>query len=65
MNGAGFDSAGDIANAVTARKRSAVDVIAATLARIEQVDKRLNAFTAVTADRARARAAMIDGAALA
>jgi 1-carboxybiuret hydrolase len=63
MNGAGFDSAGDIANAVTARKRSAVDVIAATLARIEQVDKRLNAFTAVTADRARARAAMIDGAA--
>ena len=60
MSGQVFDTAGDIAAAVAAGCRSASDVVADTLARIECRDKQLNAFTAVTADRARARAAAID-----
>ena len=63
MSSAAFASACDIADAVIGGKRSAVEVIAMTLARIEQVDKRLNAFTAVTAERARASAVAIDAAA--
>jgi 1-carboxybiuret hydrolase len=57
MSGSVFDMAGDIAAAVMAGRRSARDVIAETLARAERDDERLNAFTAVIADRARARAA--------
>ena len=57
-----IDTAADIAAAVTARRRSAADTIEATLARIERDNPKLNAFTAVTAARARARAAAIDAA---
>jgi aspartyl-tRNA(Asn)/glutamyl-tRNA(Gln) amidotransferase subunit A len=60
MSGQVFDTAGDIAAAVTAARRGACDVVVDTLVRIECRDKRLNAFTAMTADRARARAAAID-----
>jgi len=47
---------------VALRRRSATDIVAAALARIEHGDKRLNAFTAVTAARARAKAAAVDAA---
>jgi AtzE family amidohydrolase len=57
-----FETAGDIAGAVTAGRQSASQVIEATLGRIERENKGLNAFTAVTAERARARAAAIDAA---
>ena len=57
-----FETAAAIAAAVGSRRRSAREVIDATLAGISRGDKRLNAFTAVTADRARARAAAIDAA---
>ncbi|HML09747.1 MAG TPA: AtzE family amidohydrolase [Stellaceae bacterium] len=53
-------TAAAIAAAVGSRRRSAREVIAATLAGIERRDKTLNAFTAIVADRARARAAAID-----
>jgi aspartyl-tRNA(Asn)/glutamyl-tRNA(Gln) amidotransferase subunit A len=53
-------SATQIAAGVTAGAFKASDVIAETLARIDRLNPRLNAFTAVTADRARARASMID-----
>lgn len=53
-------TAADIAGAVGARRRSACEIVEATLAGIERGNERLNAFTAVTADRARARAAGID-----
>jgi len=53
-------TAAAIAAAVGSRRRSAREVIAATLAGIERRDKMLNAFTAIVADRARARAAAID-----
>src|SRR5689334_11164552 len=55
-------SAADIASAVAARKLSAVEVTEAALARIGKHDKVLNAFTDVTAERARARAREIDAA---
>ncbi len=51
-----------IAADVAAGRASAADTIAATLARIEHLNPRLTAFTAVTADRAHARAAAIDAA---
>jgi AtzE family amidohydrolase len=57
-----FETAAAIAAAVGSRRRSAREVIDATLAGISRDDKRLNAFTAVTADRARTRAAAIDAA---
>ena len=49
-------SATDIAAAVQGRKLSALAVTEAALARIARFDPVLNAFTDVTADRARARA---------
>ena len=62
MSAGGFETAGDIAAAVAARQRSAADIVAGTLASIERDNSKLNAFTAVTADRARERAAAIDAA---
>ena len=53
-------SASAIADAVSARKVSALDVTNGALARIAANDGKLNAFTDVVADRARARAAKID-----
>jgi aspartyl-tRNA(Asn)/glutamyl-tRNA(Gln) amidotransferase subunit A len=58
----GTPSASDIAKAVTGRTISALDVIEAALARIMQRDTVLNAFTDVTAERARAKAKAIDAA---
>ncbi|HKU07538.1 MAG TPA: AtzE family amidohydrolase [Bradyrhizobium sp.] len=55
-------SASDIAQAVAARKLSAVEVTEAALARIGKRDPVLNSFTDVTAERARARAREIDAA---
>jgi aspartyl-tRNA(Asn)/glutamyl-tRNA(Gln) amidotransferase subunit A len=53
-------SASEIAQAVSSRKISALDVVEAALARVAQRDPVLNAFTDVTADRARAKARAID-----
>jgi aspartyl-tRNA(Asn)/glutamyl-tRNA(Gln) amidotransferase subunit A len=55
-------SASDIARAVTARQTTALDVVEAALARIERQNPALNAFTDITADRARAKARALDGA---
>ena len=55
-----FASGAEIAAAVTSGGTTASSVIADCLARIERVNPALNAFTAVTADRARARATAID-----
>ena len=55
-------SAAEIAQAVAARKITALAVIEAALARIDQHDTVLNSFTDVTADRARAKARAIDAA---
>jgi AtzE family amidohydrolase len=55
-------SATEIANVVSGRKLSALEVTDAALARIRRHDKVLNAFTDVTADRARAKARAIDAA---
>ena len=57
-----FSSAAEIAAAAAAGTTTATQVVAAALARIETADRRLNCFTAVTAERARARAAEIDAA---
>ncbi len=53
-------SAGAIAGAVAAGEVAAAEVVGAALARIARDDARLNAFTDITAARARARAAEID-----
>lgn len=53
-------TAAEIASAVAGRKMSALDATEAALARIKQHDTILNAFTDVTADRARAKARAID-----
>jgi len=53
-------TASDIARAVASGAASALDVIDDTLARIEERNPALNAFTAITADRARAKARAID-----
>ena len=53
-------SASDIAAQVASRTLSASTVIARTLARIAELDTRLNAFTDVTAERAERRAREID-----
>jgi 1-carboxybiuret hydrolase len=53
-------SAAEIARDVTGRKVSALSVTDAALARIAKHDPVLNAFTDVTADRARAKARAID-----
>jgi len=55
-------TAAAIAGAVTTRKLSAVEATEAALARIAQRDGVLNAFTDVTADRARATARAVDAA---
>ena len=55
-------SAAEIAQAVSHRKMTAFAATEAALARIAQHDKVLNAFTDVTADRARAKARAIDAA---
>ncbi|HLZ02128.1 MAG TPA: AtzE family amidohydrolase [Bradyrhizobium sp.] len=55
-------SASEIAKAVSSGRLSASEVIEATLARIVQHDPVLNAFTDVTADRARAKAREVDAA---
>lgn len=57
-----FRSAAEIAAAVASERVSATAVVAACLDRIERLNPVLNAFTAVTADRARAKAAAIDAA---
>src|SRR5258707_10379756 len=54
--------ASDIAQAVAGRKISALAVMGAALARIAKLNPVLNAFTDVTADRARAKARAIDAA---
>jgi AtzE family amidohydrolase len=55
-------NASDIAAAVADGRTSAAAVIDATLTRIGKLDPSLNAFTAVTTDRARGRARAIDAA---
>jgi aspartyl-tRNA(Asn)/glutamyl-tRNA(Gln) amidotransferase subunit A len=55
-------SASEIVKAVSSRKMSALEVMEQALARIARHDDILNAFTDVTADRARARARAIDAA---
>jgi 1-carboxybiuret hydrolase len=50
----------EIAQAVGAGQASAVDVTEAALARIGRLNPTLNAFTAITADRARAKAKAVD-----
>lgn len=55
-------SASEMAQAVAARKLSAVEVTEAALARISKYDQVLNAFTDVTTERARAKAREIDAA---
>src|SRR5258707_1135568 len=55
-------SAEAIAQAVAARKISALEVTEAALARIAKHDEVLNSFTDVTADRARAKARAVDAA---
>ena len=53
-------TASDIARAVMSGKTKASDVIEATLTRIETSEPTINAFTDVTAQRARKRAREID-----
>ena len=53
-------SASEIAQAVSSHKMSALEVVEAALARVDQRDSILNAFTDVTADRARTKAKAID-----
>jgi 1-carboxybiuret hydrolase len=55
-------SAAEIAQAVAARKLSALEATEAALARIAKHDSVLNAFTDVTAERARAKARAVDAA---
>jgi aspartyl-tRNA(Asn)/glutamyl-tRNA(Gln) amidotransferase subunit A len=60
MSGTEWMSASDIADAVSGQKMSAVDATNSALTRIAAHDGRLNSFTDVIADRARATAAKID-----
>jgi AtzE family amidohydrolase len=55
-------SASEIAQAVSNHKISALEVVEAALTRVDQRDSILNAFTDVTADRARIKARAIDTA---
>jgi 1-carboxybiuret hydrolase len=57
MTDLAWNSAGAIASAVTRGELAATQVIEATLARIARHNPVLNAFTAVTVERARSRAA--------
>ena len=60
MTALAFRTAAAIATDVADGRLRAADVVADTLSRIEQIDPLLNAFTAITAERARARAVAID-----
>jgi aspartyl-tRNA(Asn)/glutamyl-tRNA(Gln) amidotransferase subunit A len=62
MNGAEWSSASAIADAVSSRKMSALDAINGALTRIAADDGKLNSFTDVVAERARATARKIDAA---
>jgi aspartyl-tRNA(Asn)/glutamyl-tRNA(Gln) amidotransferase subunit A len=62
MTGFAWESAATIAAAVASGETTAAAVIDRALARITGRNSVLNAFTAITADRARARAASIDAA---
>lgn len=53
-------TAHDIAGQIARGERSAAEVVAGALQAIEHDNPRLNAFTAITAERARAEAAAID-----
>ena len=55
-------TASEIARAINAGETTATALIDAALNRIKRVDRALNAFTAVTAERARARAKNVDDA---
>src|SRR5262249_21943493 len=57
-----WQSAAAIVDAVSSGRSSAVAVIEATLTRIDASAARLNAFTAVTRERALAKARAIDAA---
>lgn len=57
-----FGSAAEIAQTVASGQASAASVIDNALARIEKLNPQLNAFTAVVAERARAKARAIDAA---
>jgi AtzE family amidohydrolase len=57
-----WTSASEIGRLVRNGERSALSVTEAALTRIKSVDKTLNAFTDVVADRARAQAAALDKA---
>ncbi len=54
-------SAVDIAAAIRERRSSATALVEASLARIAATDERVNAITDLTAERARRRAARLDG----
>jgi aspartyl-tRNA(Asn)/glutamyl-tRNA(Gln) amidotransferase subunit A len=60
MSSAEWSSASDIADAVSSRKMSALDATNAALMRIAANDGKLNSFTDVVAERARATARGID-----
>jgi aspartyl-tRNA(Asn)/glutamyl-tRNA(Gln) amidotransferase subunit A len=55
-------SAAEIAAAVGCGEITAGQIVEAALARIAALNPRLNAFTAVTAERARKKAAAVDAA---
>lgn len=55
-----WSSASAIADAVSSRRLSALDVTNHTLARMESADVKLNAFTDILAERARATARKLD-----
>jgi len=55
-------SASEIASAVAAGRASAAEVIDAALSRVAALNPTLNAFTAVVAERARAKACALDEA---
>ena len=55
-------SLGELASSVRARKRSATEVVKEALAAIDKRNGAINAFTAVTAERALAEAAAVDAA---
>ncbi len=57
-----FSTAAEIAEAVSQGRMSAIAVTEAAIARIEKHDGVLNAFTTVTAERARAQARAVDAA---
>ena len=57
---AAFGTASSIADAVSARDRSAADVVEEHLARIAEHDENVNAYNLVTADAARESAAALD-----